>query len=60
MGTIPRSGIMRVIYISPNRRSSGMGVSHSVKLTPSGWNSRGQRGIHHNKCVFLIIMEEEG
>jgi hypothetical protein len=43
---------MRVIYVSLSRRGSRMGVSHSVKLTPSIWKSRGYRGIHHNKCVF--------
>jgi len=47
-----RSGIMRVINNAPNQRSSGLGVSHSVKLTSFGWNSRGKRGIFHNKCVF--------
>jgi hypothetical protein len=45
------NGIIRVIYVAPTRRGSGMGVSHSVKLTSSRWDSERQRGIHHNKCV---------
>jgi hypothetical protein len=45
--------IMRVINTAPRWRSSRLGVSHSVKWNSSGWNSRGQRGICHKKCVCL-------
>jgi hypothetical protein len=54
------SDIIRVIYIAPSQRSSEMGISHNVKLTPSGWKSGGQRGITIINAILGIGMEEEG
>ena len=36
-----RDGIMMVINIPPSQNGSRLGVSHNMKLTPSGWKSRG-------------------
>jgi hypothetical protein len=55
-----RDDIMRVINISPNWSGSRMGVSHSMKLTPSGWKLEDRGGFVITNVFVGIDVEEEG